>query len=191
MKRRSRGQAVVVAAMAMIAMIGAVAIVVDWGVFYVLQREMQSAAEAGALAAVWYPPACPFSTGCQTSGPTPQGNCTDWSCQAATDFATANLGPATALCAPVNGQQYAINAYSAGSTPLGSDPFVSIYVVEISCQARHWMGTILPNVSPTMRIDVNAAATVGWLGANGDLSNTPLLPSPNSTLIARLFLSPS
>src|SRR6266851_622241 len=96
------------AALATAAMIGALSMVVDAGVYFVIQRQMQNAADAAALAAVWYGPACetvdlPHSFGCQAAASHPQpSNCTvviEYApCTAATDQVIANWGVALSLC---------------------------------------------------------------------------------------------
>src|SRR5439155_27371846 len=78
-RRRQPAQTFVIAALAMTSMLGALSMVIDAGVYFVIQRQLQNAADAAALAAVWYDPACPSGTsewlnaGCQSSaqGPVP------------------------------------------------------------------------------------------------------------------------
>ena len=70
MRRRARGQTIVIAAIAMVAVVGAVAMVIDAGMFFVIQRQLQSAADAGALAGAWYDPIClKPAVGCLPPGP--------------------------------------------------------------------------------------------------------------------------
>src|ERR687885_81237 len=62
MRRRERGQAIALAAAAMIALVGAVAFVVDFGFFLEGRRELQNAADNAALAGVVYMPDCANSS---------------------------------------------------------------------------------------------------------------------------------
>src|SRR5258707_15382587 len=75
MRHRSRGQTIVFAALAMVALVGGLAMVVDTGMFFVIQRDLHSAADAGALAGAWHQPICPNAAGfappCLTSPATP------------------------------------------------------------------------------------------------------------------------
>src|SRR5207253_5140984 len=75
---RQRGQTIVIAAVAMVAIVGGLAMVVDAGMFFVVQRQFQAAADAGALAGAWYGPVCTVPLeGCETSAlaaPTPLVN---------------------------------------------------------------------------------------------------------------------
>src|ERR1700716_1171121 len=68
-RRRQPAQTFVLAALAMTSMLGAVSMVIDAGVYFVIQRQLQNAADAAALAAVWYDPACP-STHVDSAGQT-------------------------------------------------------------------------------------------------------------------------
>jgi Putative Flp pilus-assembly TadE/G-like len=201
---RARGQTMVFAAISMVAIIGAVGLVVDFGVFFVIQRQMQSAANAGALAAVWYPPVCAAAQpGCQTEvvAPVAGSSCDaprhddahdndETACAVAYHFALANLGPIEALCngpltsspTPIDPRQM-IFPYVIGLAP---DPNVNVYGVTIQCDAQRWFGRILPGIGFTNHISTTGAATVGWLGANGDLSIVPLTPPTGGQLIARL-----
>ena len=63
--RRQPGQVLALAALAMVAVVGGLAMVIDTGMFFVIQRQLQSAADAGALAGAWHDPICPQSAiGC-------------------------------------------------------------------------------------------------------------------------------
>src|SRR5690349_10894955 len=89
--QRQRAQAMAFAAIGMVSLVGAVAIVVDNGMFLVAQRQMQAAADAGALAGAWYDPICP-------SG---QSGCLGSPGQALTvarDVAQANAAQVAPLC---------------------------------------------------------------------------------------------
>jgi hypothetical protein len=209
---RQRGQTLVIAALAMTAMLGALSMVVDAGVYFVIQRQLQNAADAAALDAVWYAPAC-FQglgyqawtdAGCQTSNaqPLPPG-CNPFiapdPCKAAVYAANANLGVAASLCQGP-GTSGAIPVQIATSPGTGLNiPSVGTYVVTLSCDAPHWFARVLPGVCQaampgcSMRLSASAAAALGWLGQNGQLvgGQTPPPPTPPRTttpLIARLIL---
>jgi Flp pilus assembly protein TadG len=204
LRHRSQAQTLVFAAIAMVAIIGAVGLVVDFGMFFVIQRQMQSAANAAALAAVWYPRVCndadpdQVAAGCQAGASiTPTGECITGShptdhdevpCTVAHQFAEANLGPTAALCrGPLSSADpnLDIHAYVIGHSNRLN---VQIYAVTIGCDAQHWFGRILPQIGFVNRISTTGVATIGWLGANGDLASVPLVSAPlgNGALIARL-----
>jgi hypothetical protein len=213
-RRRQRAQTFVLAALAMTSMLGALSMVVDAGVYFVVQRQLQNAADAAALAAVWYDPACPSghkdsfgnfdwkTAGCQPTQPDPTPvNCQasppppnppylydPKPCTAATEEVLANQSVALSLCAGPNlptGTIPVVITVSPG-TPLYI-PQVSTYVVTLSCDAPHWFGRALPNVNLTMHISVSASAALGWLGPNGQLLGGSR-PSPNTPLVARLLI---
>src|SRR5258708_3264043 len=76
MRPRQPAQTFVMAAVAITALIGTLSLVVDAGVYFVIQRPLQNAADAAALAAVWYYPACTnppdwINAGCQMTAPSP------------------------------------------------------------------------------------------------------------------------
>ena len=58
LQRRARAQVFAITAVVMVATVGALAMVVDVGMFLVVQRQFQTAADAGALAGAWYQPVC-------------------------------------------------------------------------------------------------------------------------------------
>ena len=198
LRNRQPAQVFVMAALATTAMIGALSMVVDAGVYFVIQRQLQNAADAAALAAVWYGPVCQTTVdptyiyGCQqfaSHTPAPP-NCTVVAeyapCTTATDQVIANWGVALSLCqGPTNlpsGIPIVINAHVGEILVI---PHVNTYVVSLSCEAPHWFGRIFPNVAPTMHIATSAAATVGWRGSNGQVQSTPGTPAK---LIARLIV---
>src|SRR5438477_12925628 len=69
LKHRESGQAIALAAVALIAVVGAVAFVIDVGFFFEGRRELQNAADAAALAGVVFLPNCSVldaANGCPT-----------------------------------------------------------------------------------------------------------------------------
>ncbi len=210
MRRRQPAQTAVLAAVAMTCLIGALSMVIDAGVYFVIQRELQNAADAAALAAVWYGPAC-FETlpgwqtaGCQNHasltpvpecqtaehGPSP-GNDDPAPCTAAVQMTQANWGVALSLCSgPSTGSTVPIVIDThPGIPPAGAEnvPNVTPYVVTLSCDAPHWFAHILPGVGLSMQIGASSSAALGWLGPSGQLQggNTP--PNPPQPLVARLL----
>jgi hypothetical protein len=194
---RQTAQTYVVAALGMVVMLGAVSMVIDAGVYFVLQRQLQNAADAAALAAVWYAPACygtpPWQVaGCQVTNPDPRPpQCSPINapapCTAAVETAQANWGKASLLCQGPNlpTGTIPVNVATGPSQALNL-PNVGTYVVTLSCDAPHWFARVLPGVNLTMNISVSSAAALGWLGPNGQLVGDP--PPPGAKLIARLIL---
>jgi len=190
------------AALGMVAMVGMLSMVVDAGVYFVIQRQLQNAADAAALAAVWYGLPCKtvdptYSYGCQNPPPSPPPTCTDPAeylpCTAATDQVRANWGVALSLCqGPTNlPSAIPVDIHTKVYGPLVI-PYVSAYAVSVSCEAPHWFGRILPNISPTMHISASAAAAIGWRGPNGQLQGGSYPPGvPTAPLMARLVPSSS
>jgi hypothetical protein len=202
MKRRQPAQTFVMAALAMTAMIGAISMVIDAGVYFVIQRQLQNAADSAALAAVWYVPACfnqPgwVNAGCQTSAPaTPAPGCPPpgfpsdtGPCRQAWNQLLANQSVALSLCAGPNLPAGAIPiTMESHPGPILVVPAVSTYVVTFYCDAPHWFGRIFPSVPLTMHISVSASAALGWLGANGQILGGATQPPgpPPAPLVARL-----
>ena len=200
--RRERGQVYAIAAVAMIAMLGAVSMVIDAGVFFVIQRQLQNTADAAVLAAVWYDPACPKNTwdsyGCQPSNANPpqpecamSPNVNDAPCNAAADSVKANWSVALALCAGPKSATGTVQIAAGPGILTGNGslnvPTVQPYVVTLTCNAPHWFAQVLPGVLPTMTISASASAALGWLGPNGQLLGDPR-PVSNPPLVARLLI---
>jgi hypothetical protein len=183
----------------MAAMLGALSMVVDAGVAFVIQRQLQTAADAAALAAVWYPLACsPSWDGCQPTNADPEppecmvppndaaGN--QWPCTAAVETIKANWGVALSLCAGPNlptgsnGVGISIVTQLDGSIVV---PAVQPYAVILTCNAPHWFARVLPGVDLTMTIGARASAASGWVDTNGHLSGSRNTPS--TPLVARLL----
>jgi hypothetical protein len=193
-RSRNRGQTIVFAAIGIVALVGASALVIDLGIFFVIQRQMQNAADTAALAAVWYAPVCdPAVPACQTTWPGPHPPaCTtpprpdEVPCSVALAYADRNLDLVSGLCSGPYGNAARPNIESYPALPhyfLTSGGAVAIYVVAIDCDAPYWFGHIFPKLL-SHHIAANAAATIGWRGPNGDLANS------GTTLIARLFRTP-
>jgi hypothetical protein len=203
---RRPAQTLAIAAVAMVCMLGMVSLVIDLGIYFVIQHELQNAADAAALDAVWYFPACTSDMepyGCQPSFQGPAQGCSAAPCSAAVSRAQANLSIARELCQGPNASNgqvpVTINAYPSSQLQV---PTLGAYVVTLSCDAPHWFAQVLPGVKPTMHIQVAAAAVLGWAETNGNvtglaptLTPTPLpapvptpTPQPPARLVARLIL---
>ncbi|HLZ27696.1 MAG TPA: pilus assembly protein TadG-related protein [Chloroflexota bacterium] len=188
---RQRAQTFVFAAVAMVAMVGGLAIVIDGGMFFLIQRQFQTAADAGALAGAWHDPICPgnalYSPPCIASpaAPTPVGtvvgtppNCVsppspvgaNPSCVdcpgtpgfPACDVALANAKTVSQLCIGP------IRAIVATGTTLIKPARVNTIVVTVKCDAGYTFGRILNLSSRTLW--ASAAAALGNRSAN----NSPL-----------------
>jgi hypothetical protein len=204
-RHRQRGQTLVIAVVAMISMLGALSMVIDAGVYFVIQRQLQNAADAAALAAVWYDPACngtPLTdptgdwrnAGCQPA-PAPANGCPPVApvadpldvgpCLAAKSQVQANLNVALSLCAGPNRTQGSVNVYVHPANNVVSTPPIRPYVVTLSCDAPHWFAQVLPGVLPSMTIQTTSAAALGWLEQNGAVVGGAR-PVTNPPLAARL-----
>jgi hypothetical protein len=197
----------VIAVLAMVSMLGALSMVIDAGVYFVLQRQLQNAADAAALDAVWYWHACnanpvdnlnPWNqAGCQTANPDPTPRqCNGLPpdkvnpCKAAVHAAQANLGVAVSLCQGPNLPSGTIipDVKAQPGEPLNL-PGINTYVVTVSCDAPHWFARVLPGVNLTTNISASASAALGWLGPNGQLLGDPQpVTDPPTPLVARLII---
>jgi hypothetical protein len=178
-RHRQRAQITPFALFAALILTGAVAMVVDAGVFFVTQRQIQTATDAAALAAAWkVDNVCPFP-GCDSNVPP---GCTGRhaaDCEADI-FAYANLGYTAKLCSSVN------LLPDANRRPLPNPVLPSglrYYEMEISCDAPYWFARVFPGIPATMKISAKAIATVGYRDANGNASGTPSA----GPLIGRLY----
>jgi hypothetical protein len=210
---RTPAQTLVIAVVAMTSMLGAVSMIVDAGVYFVLQHQLQNAADAAALAAVWYSPACVAGwsspgtsseppTACQTTAPPnaaaqgcpPPGYSSDLGpCAAAKNQVALNLSVAESLCAgpisPSNPAAIQMDVHPGTTLVV---PNVGTYVVSLSCDAPHWFARVLPDVCKlpacAVHISVNAAAALGWAGPDGAIHDTQPQPPTPPQLVARLIL---
>ncbi len=162
LKHRQRAQITPLALYGMLVLVGALSLVVDAGVFFVTQRQLQTAVDAAALAAVWYTPVCSSFSGnpdCQTSAPTlpppPAGwpTCTTTADCVADAVLQENLAYTGALCrnlAPV---------------PTGrTDPVngLSYYIMTVDCDAPYWFARVFPSIPATVHLRAFARATIGY-----------------------------
>ena len=172
LRHRQRAQITPLALYAVFVLVGAMSLVIDAGVFFVTQRQLQTAVDAAALAAVWYHPVCDYlnSSDCQiTPGPPPTlpAPPAGWpACDRANLLADCvgyavlqeNLGFSGALCRnlapvpnghydPINGQNY--------------------YIMTVDCDAPYWFARIFPSIPATVHLRAFARATIGYPTSTG------------------------
>jgi uncharacterized membrane protein len=156
LRHRQPGQTLVLAAVALVAVVGALAMVVDAGMFFLIRGQLQAAADAGALAGTWHVGGCPNATfdGCVAS---PSAE------EVARGIAAANATTISGLC----GGRIAAPVVSIAA--IGNDPARFNRVrVTVECEASYSFGRIL-NLS-TSHLSATADAVSGDRGTAG----TPL-----------------
>lgn len=210
---RQGGQTIVLAAIALVAVVGGLAMVIDTGMFFVIQRQFQSAADAGALAGAWHDPICPNAVGfappCIPSPATPVMVGTmvgsPQSCVApppvgvapscapclgppgvytACDVALANAESINPLC---NGT---LRVIVGTGTTLVRPSNVNVLVVFVQCDAGYSFGRILNLTTKT--VSASSAAALGNRNATPPACNnggdmTDLSASAACGYIARLI----
>jgi hypothetical protein len=159
---------------AIIACIGILGLVLDVGVFRLIDSELENAADAAALAAAWYPPVCP------AIDPRCPPDTTNESAQSiAATVGNANLGLASKLCADVPAIQV--------NPGLIQDPDISAVSVIYTCQAPFLAGAVLPGNGGTTTITRWATAGVGSVQTDGSFAYAAAqAQDPNFPLIATL-----
>ena len=185
-KHRQPAQITPLALYAVLILVGALSLVVDAGVFFVTQRQLQTAVDAAALAAVWYHPVCDYlgSPDCQTTQPAlpPQR----WSCDpvspadcVANAVLQENLGYTGALCRDVSPSP-------AGRTDIvtvtinGQPLSMNYYIMTVDCDAPYWFARVFPSIPVTTHIRAFARATIGYGTTTG------VAPSGTGQLVSRL-----
>ncbi len=181
-RHKQQGQIIVAVPIALLAFIGMVTLVVDIGTVKLLQSEMQNAADAAALAGVWYDPVCPLSyTTCASdnaamvaaaAAQTPRAMAAE---KVAIDYASVHNG---ALLKILCGSQPDVSPQNKTLNV----PRVNALTVVIHCQAGFLSGSVL-GVGP---IDIWATGTaaIGEDIGNKVMGNWPTQPS--LTLVGRL-----
>jgi len=181
LRNKQRGQITPFALFALIVFVGTVALVIDAGIFFVTQRDLQNAADAAALAAVWYAPVCGTNLtdgvvtphpDCMASAPSAPPALPGWSCSGlqpadcvANATAQVNLGYAGALCQPI---------YPPPSPPrtaiVGG---VTSYIMTVECDAPFWFARVFPEIPAKIHIRAFARAAIGYESPTG-VSGTPI-----------------
>jgi len=162
LRRRQRGQTVLIAAGAMTAVIGAVALVVDTGMFYIVQRQFQTAADQGALAGAWYFPVCQDPgpvvqiTGCHNVNLSPPGG--GHANDVARQITMLNVEHVAPLCTQNSLQ---VTVQSGGAGLQAPRDHVNAIVVTVTCDAAFAFGQILNLQTNTISASAKAAM-FGW-----------------------------
>jgi hypothetical protein len=182
---------------AVIACIGVLVLglVLDVGIFRLIDSEFENAAAAGALAAAWYDPVCPApgdpaylppvpgGTGVPCANPdgTPRPDNpyqpvpNDAATFVATRTAKANLGLATRLCASQPSIQ--VNAQ-----PI-TDPSTRAVSVIITCNAPYLAGALLSGTGGSSQITRWATAAIGTVQKDGTFAYFPNDPNTVASLV--------
>jgi hypothetical protein len=175
LRHRQPSQAIALAAVAMIAVVGAVAFVIDIGFFLEGRRELQLTADQAAEAGVIFLPACPDSATCPAVP-----NTHDTAVQY-----LKNNGPiARQLCgAPLLSADFTQNIRTSNSAPVPPSPSVDIIpgvytpdssqpqnfyytlTVTIRCSPGFSLGRMIMGHS-TEPIAATATSVVGAIGSN-------------------------
>jgi hypothetical protein len=141
-RHRQPAQIAIIAPFAIVALISIVGVVVDIGIFRLIDSELENAADAAALAAAWYDPVCPGADSVNPDDPVerdlrcPLPTPTDNAAARAQEFGHYNLGLASTLC---------------GSMPVIDPPLVHpilspntrAVTVIVHCRAGYVVGRIL------------------------------------------------
>ena len=199
LKHRQRAQITPLALYAALVLVGALSLVVDAGVFFVTQRQLQTAVDAAALAAVWYSPVCNYlgSSDCQVVPPGPAPALPapppNWPpCDPTFHFADCvanavlqqNLGYTGALCrdlAPNPTGRTDIVTVTIGGQPVS----MNYYIMTVDCDAPYWFARVFPGIPATAHIRAFARATIGFPTPTG-VAPTYSGPPPTPPLVSRL-----
>ena len=152
---KQRAQIALLMPVAVLTCIGILGLVLDVGLFQVIDTEFENAAAAGALAAAWYDPVCP-TTDSRCARP---DNTAGSASNIAGTVANANLGMASKLCASpltIQVQEHAIES-----------PDVQAVSVVISCDAPYLAGAVLQVGSGTSQIVRWSTAGLGSVQSDG------------------------
>jgi Putative Flp pilus-assembly TadE/G-like len=199
LKHRQRAQITPLALYAALVLVGALSLVVDAGVFFVTQRQLQTAVDAAALAAVWYHPVCDYlgSSDCQVVPPAPAPSLPapppGWpACDRANKFADCvayavlqeNLGYTGALCrnlAPNPDGHTDIVSVTINGQPVS----MNYYIMTVDCDAPYWFARVFPSIPATAHIRAFARATIGFPTPTG-VAPAYSGPPPTPAIVSRL-----
>lgn len=135
LRRRERGQVIPLIAVAIVALVGMAALVVDAGLFLETQRELQQAADASALAGI---PNLPNDPGTAQS--------------VATSYATTGSAISTRLCSAAPNTTATPGVYQ----PDASNSYYTL-TVTLQCTAGYTLGRILDLANMSIRASATAA----------------------------------
>jgi uncharacterized membrane protein len=144
LRHREHSQAMALAAVSIISIVAMMAFAIDAATFFVIRRELQNAADAGALAGAMYfspdaPLIPPLTGACAAkTDPTIDSTHNDAVVRVACHYTDLNTGNASRLC---NTPITLLNAYTAGRV-VNTYPNRAV-VVEVGCQAQYSFGRIL------------------------------------------------
>jgi uncharacterized membrane protein len=175
LRHRARAQVFPLTAVVMVAAIGGLAMVVDVGMFFIVQRQFQTAADAGALAGAWYNPVCVVpAAGCQTSRT---------ATEVAQEVALANANSMRDLCGGVIPPPTVV-----AGTRINLPARVNAIVVTVECDAGYTFGRIL-NLS-TAHISASSAAIIGMHLGDGEIGDMPTSQLDCATATPRAYPTP-
>ncbi len=150
LRHRQPSQVMALAAVSMISIVSMIAFVIDASTFFVVRRELQNAADAGALAgAMFLSPDAPAPTADQigdctnTDHPTAPVTANPAAVLVACHYARINLGQASRLCntkADVPSDPDESRPYTRLDPGGGGYTVVS---VQVSCDAQYTFGRII------------------------------------------------
>lgn len=184
LRHKQRSQIIVIAPIALLAFAGMLGVVVEIGLSKLIQSEMQNAADAAALASVWYGPDAPCSSSdnrCAidnaqvTTAALPDNSPSAAANKVARDYVQANGQLATTLCgAPLDVSPQPGNL---------KVPRVNAITVVVSCQAG-FFGAQLFGLLPR-EIWAAGTAAIGSDDATGNIV-APRSPGPGEKFVGRL-----
>jgi hypothetical protein len=174
-------------AVGIVAMLGALAMVIDTGMFTIIQGQFKAAADAAALAGAYYPPVCIESPAPPAipGDPIPYNGCAsdlsitapqEQAVEVARRMAQANGNAVSGLCDDT------INVTVLRGQPpteLRQPANVNWIVVTVSCEAKYTFGRIL-NLS-SKHVEATSAAALGVRDVNGDITDYKALNDLNCT----------
>jgi len=153
---------------ALIACIGVLGLVLDVGIFRVIDSEFENAADAAALAAAWYDPVCPVVDRTAQGGlpvdprcVRPDDNYQNAAFDVARKVAASNLGLASKLCATAPELNPPPNV-----KPIRSPDAQAISVI-VTCNAPYLAGAVLQAGSGSSQIIRWATAGLGSIQLDG------------------------
>jgi hypothetical protein len=158
--RRERGQAIGLAGVALVAMVGMLAFTIDAGLFFMIRRELQNTADAAALAGMGAWVDCQFFSvpGSPSFGvPAVAPPCDAVGANAVDEYIARNSSVTRRLCtsAPSRDNAPTFNTFVDFPPTGGQSPSTT---VSVSCQTTYSFGRILGLSDARIRAIARAAA---------------------------------